>query len=366
MLLSPNFAYRTELGGSTLGQVNLTGHEIASLLSYTIADSPPDGPLLQAAAAGQLADSAVRETQARRLLALPGAKLKLADFWQQYLALGAIPASTGITAALGSSMIKETQTFFDKLVWGPAPGSFGDLLTANYTYADSAVAKVYGSSIPDPATSRLALPTGQRSGFLTQASILVQTSAASQAATVIHRGLLVRERLLCQTPPPPPPDVVADPNKFAKAMGAGLSATARENYDLFAMTEPTCNSCHQTFQPIGLAFEAYDALGGFRTTYPAPIGKPVVTSGVLNAAGDATGPYADVVQLAANIGKSKIGQYCFTEQFAEFALGRSVDLGQEACTIRGMGDFVASKGGAIQELFTSLAHVDTEYRRFHQ
>src|SRR5260370_14736717 len=46
MLLSPYFAYRTELGASTLGLVNLTGHEIASLLSYTIAHPLPAGPLL--------------------------------------------------------------------------------------------------------------------------------------------------------------------------------------------------------------------------------------------------------------------------------------------------------------------------------
>jgi hypothetical protein len=31
-----------------------------------------------------------------------------------------------------------------------------------------------------------------------------------------------------------------------------------------------------------------------------------------------------------------------------------------------MGDFVTGKGGAVRELFTSLAHVDTVYQRLYQ
>jgi hypothetical protein len=110
----------------------------------------------------------------------------------------------------------------------------------------------------------LTLDPKQRAGFLTSASMLVQTAAPSQAATVIHRGLLVRERVLCETPPPPPPDVQRDP---AAIQAGGDNATARENYELFKMQKPTCNACHSFFQPLGLAFESYDAAGKFRSTY---------------------------------------------------------------------------------------------------
>jgi hypothetical protein len=361
MLLSPNFEYRTELGTSTPGPVTLTGFEIASLLSYTIADIPPDAPLIQAANAGMLTDATVRETQARRLEAMPGAQAKMQDFWQQYLTLGAIPATTGITAAVGQSMVNETETFFNKVVWGTPAGKYSDLLTANYTYGDTNVAKIYGTALPD-STGKIALPAGQRAGFLTQASTLVQSAAPSQAATVIHRGLRVRERLLCETPPPPPPGFTPNPAMIMTIP----NATAAQNYAAFAMADPMCNACHQNFQPLGLGFEVYDGLGNYRTSYPAPIGQPIVTTGTLTAAGDANGAYNDVIQLASNIGKSKIGQYCFTDQFAMYALGRNVDLSQEACTVRGMGDFVTANNGAIRDLFASLAHVDSEYRRFFQ
>ncbi len=362
MLLSPNFEYRTELGNSTPGPVTLTGSEIAALLSYSIIDGPPDAELTQAAAAGTLTDATVRETEARRLMALPAAQTKLADFWQQYLTLDPIPLSASITQPLATAIIQETETFFNKVVWGATGGSFNDLLTAQYTYADPLLAAVYGTPAP-AANGMLNLPAGQRSGFLTQASVLIGTSAPSQAATVIHRGLLVRSRLLCETPPPPPPNFLPNP---AMIMMAGANATALQNYDYFAMTMPSCNGCHLNFQPLGLSFEAYDTLGHFRTAYPAPISQPIVVSGNLTNAGDATGPYTDVIDMASKLGPSKIGQYCFTDQFAQYALGRPVDLVQEACTVRGMGDFVTGKGGAVRELFTSLAHVATAYQRFYQ
>src|SRR5579862_2199763 len=180
MLLSPNFEYRTELGNSTPGPVALTGNEIAALLSYSIIDGPPDAELMQAAAAGMLTDATVRETEARRLMALPAAQTKLADFWQQYLTLDPIPLSTSINQMLATAIIQETETFFNKVVWAPQGGSFNDLLTAQYTYADPLLAPIYGSAAPN-AAGMITLPTGQRSGFLTQASVLVGTAAPSQA-----------------------------------------------------------------------------------------------------------------------------------------------------------------------------------------
>jgi hypothetical protein len=356
MLMSPSFFYRTELGNSKPGPVDLTGDEMAALLSYTIADVPPDAPLAQAAAAGQLSDAATRTAQAERLAALPSAREKLATFWRQYLAIGDAPTTPGLDA----SMHAEAETFFSKVVWDNA-GGLKELLTAPYTYADATLAAIYGTAKP-AADGKLMLNPAQRSGILTSASILSKTAAASQAATVIHRGLLVRERLLCQIPPPPPATVIPDP---AQIQMAGPDATAKENYEQFKMAKPGCDACHQTFQPLGLAFESYDATGKFRTAYPTT-NKPVVTAGELTGAGDASGTYTSVLDMAAKIGGSQISQYCFAQQFAAFAFGRAVNIEQEACTIRSMGDFVISKGGQAKELLASFAAAPTVYRRFHQ
>ena len=43
-------------------------------------------------------------------------------------------------------------------------------------------------------------------------------------------------------------------------------------------SNPTCNTCHQIFEPIGLAFENFDAVGMWRTLDE---GQPIDASGVL-------------------------------------------------------------------------------------
>jgi hypothetical protein len=234
-------------------------------------------------------------------------------------------------------------------------------MTAKYTYADPKVAALYGAGAA-ASDGKVSLNPAERSGFLTQASFLVATAAPSQAATVIHRGVRVRTRLLCQEPPPPPPGLITNPNQIQTA---GANATAKENYEVFAAANPGCNTCHKTFQPLGISFESYDATAKFRTAYPTS-GKAIETGGMLTEAGDATGPYTDVVDLATKIGESKIGQYCFAKQFAQYAFGRTISVEQEPCLVRGMGDHVTKNGGAVRELFTSLAHVDSAFNRIHQ
>jgi len=359
MMMSPNFAFRTELGNSKPGPVDLTSDEVASLLSYSIADIPPDAQLQ--AVQAQLTDPTVRQAQAERLAAMPAAKTKLNNFWSQYLALGDQPTTAGID----QSAWNESTTFFSKVVWDNN-GTIKDLLTAPYTWGDTTVAQVYGNAKPD-STGKITLDPTQRAGFLTSVAMLSQTAAPSQAATVIHRGLLVRERVLCQIPPPPPATVVPDPTQIQMA---GPNATARQNYTQFTMDHQSCNACHSFFQPLGLAFEAYDANGKFRTQYPAPISQPIDTTGTLDQAGDAAGAnmgaYKDVVGMATMLGGSQMAGYCMAQQFAEYALGRSVSLDQEACMVRGMGDYVTGKQGQVHTLLASFAATPTLTRRFHQ
>jgi hypothetical protein len=127
------------------------------------------------------------------------------------------------------------------------------------------------------------------------------------------------------------------------------------------MAQPACAGCHNGFQPIGLAFEAYDNMGRYRTTYAD--GKAIVTSGELTGAGDASGPYASAVEIAARIGNSLIGEYCFSRQFAEYALGRHLHAELDACVIRAPSDAVADP--PIQQLAVVLSDLEAGAGRFH-
>ena len=94
--------------------------------------------------------------------------------------------------------------------------------------------------------------------LLTQASVLTVTSNPTRTSPV-KRGRWVLEQLLGTPPPPPPPNVPelpadnkADAERFAApAHGAASGQRA-------------CANCHAKMDPIGFAFENFNAVGAFR------------------------------------------------------------------------------------------------------
>lgn len=356
MLLSPNMIYLTELGTSAAGEVALTPYEQAALISYLVADSPPDQMLSLAAEQGLLGTAAERSAQAQRLLQTPAARAKYADFWHQYLPAGDLRKATDVDPALVTAMEAERQQHFDEIVWEQG-GSFADLLTAPVSYGSQELSEVYGTMTPD-GSGGYTLPVGERAGFATQGGFLFSPDDSSVPHKVIGRGLAVRLRLLCQPPTPPPPTLMPDP---AALVPLGPDATPYESYEAFTAANPACAGCHQGFQPLGLAFESYDDLGRHRTSYEN--GDAIVTNGDLGNAGDASGPYSNAVELIGRIGNSQVGEYCFTRQYAEYALGRRLHASLDACTIRALGD--SDPNSAVSQFATILSGVETGSNRFH-
>jgi len=75
------------------------------------------------------------------------------------------------------------------------------------------------------------------------------------------RGKALREVLLCQKVPAPPGDVNFT---LIQDVNSAELKTARERLTAHA-TEPMCTGCHKIVDPIGLALENFDTIGGFRT-----------------------------------------------------------------------------------------------------
>lgn len=312
--------------------------------------------MTQAAEKGALESPAERLAHSERLLQTPAARAKYADFWQQYLPLGDLRKATDLEPTLAAAIADETTEHFEKIVW-QQNGSFRDLLTAPYTYGQPALSAIYGTLTPN-GTGALSLPAGQRSGFITQAGFLFSSADSSAEHRVIHRGLTVRRRLLCQSPPPPPAALMP---QAADLNPLGPGATPLESFQAFAAAKPQCAACHNSFQPIGLAFEEFDDMGRFRTTYEG--GKVIQTSGELLDAGDASGPYENAVEIGQRIGQSKIGEYCFTRQFAEYSVGRKLNASVDACVIRAASD--AQPNPPIQKLAVVLTDLQARTHRVH-
>ncbi|MFN7812911.1 MAG: DUF1588 domain-containing protein [Planctomycetia bacterium] len=152
--------------------------------------------------------------------------------------------------------------------------SLRELSDARHTVLDAALARHYGigdtlgnrpgakvavpgGGIPKGRFVRVDLQDDQRGGLLSQAALLTVTSAPTRTSPV-KRGAWVLENILGTPPPPPPPDVAELDQKDA------VAATMRERLEQHR-ANPACAACHAKIDPLGFAFEHYDAVGAFRT-----------------------------------------------------------------------------------------------------
>jgi hypothetical protein len=103
-------------------------------------------------------------------------------------------------------------------------------------------------------------PEDHRGGLLTQASILSLTSDGTRHRPV-HRGVWLSEAIFGKRPPPPPANV--DP--IAPNPIDSPKATLRMKLEAH-IHDPSCAACHRKIDPLGIAFENYDAIGAWRTT----------------------------------------------------------------------------------------------------
>jgi hypothetical protein len=154
-----------------------------------------------------------------------------------------------------------------------------------------------------------------RAGFLGHASFLaLQAHATSTSATL--RGEFVRTVLLCQEIPPPPADVDASIPEADTT-----SPTLRDRLQVH-LTDPTCASCHQLTDPIGLGLENFDGLGAWRATEN---GATIDPTGTLDGTS-----FSDAVDLGRVVaGHPRLGE-CLTETMYRYATARTVSGGEEA------------------------------------
>jgi hypothetical protein len=161
---------------------------------------------------------------------------------------------------LEESMVEETVAYFAEMFRKNLP--LREAVHSNWSMLNARLALHYGLPHQDLAQfKRIKLSPGTgRGGLLTQASILSLTSDGTRHRPV-HRGAWVSETILAHTPSPPPPNV--DP--LEPIVGEKTKTTIRSQLERHA-TDPNCVSCHAKIDPLGLAFENFDAVGRWRET----------------------------------------------------------------------------------------------------
>ncbi|WP_395753386.1 DUF1592 domain-containing protein [Prosthecobacter sp.] len=263
VLTSRNFLYLVE--GDPVARERLTDWELATRLSYFLWSSMPDDALFATAKEGKLHDEGLKN-EVERMLKDSRINRFIDDFSRQWLQLhrvGMFPPDKKLypnyDAWLETSMQEEPVEFFREMLVKNLP--MAGFLDSDWTMANPRLCDFYG--LPEPKESsfqRVSLkPEDHRGGLLTMGASLGLTSDGTRHRPV-HRGVWLSEVILGRTPPPPPANVPAiEPNAPTSA-----KATLREKLEAHR-DNANCASCHAKIDPLGIAWDNYDAIGQWRT-----------------------------------------------------------------------------------------------------
>jgi hypothetical protein len=324
LFISPNFLYRPELGATTNGALRLTGYEIASRLSFLVWGSVPDKTLMDQAAGGMLATADGIRTATTRLLDAPAGREAVGAFAEEYMRLDRIATQAKDAtlfpeygAALQTAMVRDMRGTWEAIALDDRTSAL-DLFTTTKVVVNAELARLYGvdaTGLTSTTFQTRALPAdGPRAGILGKAGFLSEFANQKEGSPTL-RGKFMREAFLCTAIPLPSGDIITvlpDPP-------ANMPQTKRQRLELHR-TQPSCASCHQYMDPLGLPLETFDAIGRYRTT---DHGLPIDPSGDFNGQ-----PVADARALGQAAGASVAVANCMVRKYYAYAVGheeREVD-----------------------------------------
>lgn len=338
VLTSPKFLFRLELDDRPTSPEPraLDEFQLASRLSYFIWASMPDDELLDLAGKKQLSSNL--DAQVRRMLQSPKSRSLVDNFAMQWLQLKRLktfaPDTTQFKSfdeSLRNAMQTETELFIEAIV--KEDRSILDLIDANFTFMNERLARHYGVAdtngnplyqkatqprgerIPRERFVRVTLPKESgRGGILTQASVLAVTSNPTRTSPV-KRGKWILEQILGAPPPPAPPNVPELEEEGKALTAASLRKRMEEHRE-----NPACANCHARMDPIGFAFENFDAVGAYRTkdgTFEIDASGELPDGSAFNGA---AGLRSMLIEK-----RSEQVTRCLTEKLMIYALGRGLE-----------------------------------------
>ncbi|MEZ6132333.1 MAG: DUF1592 domain-containing protein [Planctomycetaceae bacterium] len=352
----------------------LDHYAIASRLSHFLTNTRPDPSLMELAASGKLRDADTLRSETDRLIDTPGFDRFVQNFTDYWLDLRKIRRDEPdirlhpeyrFDDYLIESMQRETRTFFTAMIRDNLPSIV--LIDADFVYANDRLAQHYGlEPITGSKMRKVQLPNDSPyGGLLTQAAILKVTANGTSTSPVV-RGAWIMERLIGQPPPPPPASVPAVEPDIRGAK------TIRELLALHTKSE-SCAGCHARFDPVGLALENFDILGGWRTRYRGLEAGELI-SGIDRAGHDFTYTLAEPVDASGQLrdghrfqnihelkailaGNPRQLACNLLHQFTLYATGTPVRFSDRA-EIESMLDACEANGYRVRDLVHALVESD--------
>jgi hypothetical protein len=299
---------------------------IASRLAYFLWNGPPDENLLSMAKQGLLS----RDSDRGKAVAYCLEHRSAGNFYQGFVDDWLSTDQVGVMepdkrlygkrydGELRRAMRNQSEAVFREIVRTRQPASA--LLKSDWTMVNQRLAQHYGiEGVTGGKFQRVLLTraTAIRGSILGHAGIMSVLSNGTQTLP-ITRGVWVLDNILGTPSPPPPPNVpLIEPDT--------RGATTLREQVLKHREIGSCKRCHQKIDPLGIALENFDAIGGWRNHYADADGKKV-KKGVRV---DSSGVLADGKRIK---GPDGLAEYllehrdafdrCLTTKLFEYALGR--------------------------------------------
>lgn len=371
ILCSPEFLYREAENTDTLSD-----YALASRLSYFLWSAAPDAELLDLAGTGKLSNPRVLSAQTKRLLADPKAQQFIKRFTGQWLGNRAVATLNVCDNRyewddnVRYGFIRSTEMFFEEILRENLPIS--TFIDSDFTYANDAMKVIWGmvperdktlgavaarqrQSLVWPEPERIALSNASnilpehvihRGGALGLPGVLAVAGDGVESSPIL-RGVWVLENLFGKHPPAPPKDVPAIDIDTSEA------TSVRET--LKAHTElETCAKCHRDIDPLGLALENYDAIGGWRDHYLGESSANIDPSSTLPDGTRFDGAASIKRHLLEN---REIFTQCLLTKLLEYGAGRALSVGDRAVVDRIVAD-EPSEGYRFQDLIITAVNSD--------
>ncbi|MBC7793823.1 MAG: DUF1588 domain-containing protein [Clostridia bacterium] len=332
LLMSPHTFYRRELGSLVESDLRLDDLELASALSYTLWNEPPDEELYALAEQQALSNSAELTRQAARMSRDPRFLDALTEFYIDYLKLGSLASvpkgpELGLTVSARASLLQSVRVGIRGALAKPGATVLAPF-TSDVFHINDAIAGFFGTQRTSDTLVEMKLDTSQRFGVLSHPAFLAVHSS-ELGSGIVRRGVFTLEQLLCVHLGAPPAELT--PSDDVPEGFDPERTTTREVLRIQHSSQAACSGCHRVIDPAGYGYENYDGAGRFRTVEKESL--RIDASGALILS-DETLSYSDSLDYLRALAASRALQGCVAEHLLTYALGDQADVHEGGFFVR--------------------------------
>ena len=357
ILQSPSFLYYDGIPATDIKTL-ASSYQIAARLAFFLGNGLPDETLWEAAQTDLLQEPQSIFDQVERMVQGVDTYDTLEAFhydWLNLYHLDSVFKDPNLYPQFGQQEIEamklETALFVTETLWHDQP-YFETLLFSRSAWLHPSLQLSYTDSEIDFATDSsdgggssgwglYELPE-YRSGILTRSAFLT-AHASSASSSPVRRGAFVLQELLCESLSPPP-DVDMDIPPPSQSLPTIRERLAQHSSDA------RCQACHERIDPVGFAFEHFDAVGAWREVWEG--GESIDASGQIDGHS-----FHDATELISWLGTSPKASRCYVEKWYSYALGRPLEDGDQ-CALAEIQERFLESGGNIQQLLVDISMSD--------